>query len=116
MVPEVTQAGVNTDVTKDMAYWGRGQYSGNADPDAKYNFIYNFNNAYIETLQKEKFYEEPENIPVDSKDPSKGEKQERIVYLMHTIWLKMKPEPSGKAVPPTLSRWFEWSITVRTYL
>lgn len=125
-IPEVTETGVNTDVTKDMAYWGRGQYTWDkdkcskdpnlCDADSPYYFIYNFNNAYIQTLQLEKFYEEPENIPVNKLKPELGEKQERIVYLMHTIWLNMKPDPNGKAIAPTLSRWMEWSITVRTYL
>jgi len=85
----------------------------------KYSFDYNFNVPMLEKLQVDKFYDYSD-ADILRKSPRGYTYEETPFFFMHTIWIRDESE-MGKTVQKetwkgdTLSRWFEWFMTVRTY-
>lgn len=69
----------------------------------KYSFAYTWTNTMIEKLQTDKFYTDD---PIRVNPNTDFTYEEFTAYLMHTIWLTDSN---------TLTRWFEWSMLIRTY-
>lgn len=86
-----------------QGYWDEFVRTSATDAQIKHSFSYEFNNPMIEKLQLDAFYDKN---PAVKNDKGGYEYEEWMAYLMHTIWLTESN---------TLSRWFEWYLTIRTY-
>jgi len=90
--------------SKYQAYFENFAKSSDLNAAVKYNFFYEWTNPMIEKLQADGFYPATGNVVVNN--VTGVEHEEWRAYLLHTIWLSQTD---------TLSRWFEWSILMRTY-